>query len=372
MRILLVNDSLVKGGKERRMIELIKGLLERPDVKLELVLLSNVVEYPEIHDLNIPLRILERKPAKDPRVCYRLMKICKTFKADIIHSWSSISTIFAFPAVKWLNIKLINANIADAPKDLKIWGKQLFRAKLTFPYSDVVVSNSKAGLKAYFAPESKGVCIHNGFDFNRIRTLANPESIRQKFNIKTPYVIGKIAAFAPRKDYFTYLKAAVQVVKKRNDVTFLSIGDGPLLEECRQLIPTEFNDRILFTGVQRDVESIINIFTVGALSTNVDIHGEGISNSIMEYMVLSKPVVATEGGGTNEIIVDGVTGYLVPPKAPESMAEKFLYLLEHPEAAKAMGARGRQRIYDCFNLEKMTETYYQLYRRLIGQEVLVK
>jgi len=368
MKILLLSDSLIKGGRERRMIELIKGLLERSDVEMELVLFANVIDYPEIHDLDIPLHILERKPKKDPRVFYRLYQLCKRFQPDVIHSWSSMCAILAFPSVKLLNIKLVNGNIANAPHNLKIWDKELFRAKLTFPFSDIIIGNSEAGLKAYYAPHSKSFCIHNGFDFNRILDLKDDEEIRNRFNIKTKYVVAKIAAFTNRKDYKTFVEAALKIVRMKDDVTFLGIGGGPNLEKTKELIPEKFKDKIIFTGPQFDVESIINIITIGVLSTNIDIHGEGISNSIMEYMVLGKPVVATEGGGTNEIVQDGKTGYLIPPKSPEIFAEKLTYLLDNPEVTKQMGEAGKQRVYDHFNLEKMTEIYYQLYKDLINGE----
>ena len=277
-----------------------------------------------------------------------------------------MTAIFAYPSVKLMNIKLVNGNIANAPHNLKIWDKELFRAKLTFPYSDVIIGNSEAGLKAYYAPKSKSMCIHNGFDFNRITELKDREEIKKQFQIKTKYTVAKIAAFTNRKDYKTYIEAALKVVRMHDNVTFLGIGDGPKLEEMKELVPDKFKDRILFTGPQFDVESIINVIDIGVLSTNIDIHGEGISNSIMEYMVLGKPVVATEGGGTNEIVVDKKTGFLVPPKSPDIFAEKMQYLLNNPEDAKRMGEAGRQRIYDHFNLDKMTEIYYQLYRKMMN------
>ena len=80
MKILFLIDSLIKGGRERRLIELIKGLHGIPDFQTELILFRNVIDYPEIHALGIPLHILERKPKKDPRVFYRLYKICRRFE----------------------------------------------------------------------------------------------------------------------------------------------------------------------------------------------------------------------------------------------------------------------------------------------------
>ena len=84
-------------------------------------------------------------------------------------------------------------------------------------------------------------------------------------------------------------------------------------------------------GRQSDVESIINISNICVLTTNVKIHGEGISNSILEYMAMGKPVIASCGGGTNEIVEDAVTGFLISPLSPRELAEKIEILIDNPE-----------------------------------------
>jgi glycosyltransferase involved in cell wall biosynthesis len=364
MKIILLCDSLIKGGKERRMIELIKGLSKEPGVHIELILFKNLIEYSEIYDLGIPLHIIERKPKHNPLTFWKVYKICREVRPDILHTWSSMSAIFAFPSKKLLNIKLLNGNIASAPRSLRIWNRDFFRAKLTFPFSDVIVGNSSAGLKAFKAPGSRSICIPNGFDFQRISNIEKAEVIKEKYKVGTHSVIGKIAAFSDRKDYDTFISAAQKVLQIRDDVIFFAIGDGPNFEKTKASVPSAIRDRIIFTGLMRNVESLINIFNIGVLSTNNDIHGEGISNSILEYMALGKPVIATEGGGTNEIVVDKETGFLVPPKSPEILAGKILEMLDNPAKSNKMGILGEKRIKDYFSLDKMTREYFQLYSKL--------
>ena len=91
----------------------------------------------------------------------------------------------------------------------------------------------------------------------------------------------------------------------------LAIGEN--LKSFESMIPIEFKDKIIFTGKQKHVESIINIFDIGVLCS---CYGEGISNTIMEYMALGKPVIATDCGGNKEIVVHNVTGFLIEPKNP--------------------------------------------------------
>src|SRR5690606_31004954 len=102
-------------------------------------------------------------------------------------------------------------------------------------------------------------------------------------------VVGMVAAFSAFKDYKTFINAANIVLEKRNDVVFVCVGDGPKLNECKSIVQKNNSDKIIFTGKQKNVENIVNVFDIGVLST----FNEGISNSIMEYMALSKPVVVT-------------------------------------------------------------------------------
>ena len=364
MKILLLINSLTSGGTERRLIELIKGFKEHPDVQLHLVVFSNEIHYQEVHELGIPITLMPRIPKRNPKVFYKLYQLCKYWKPDLIHSWGTMSSIIAIPASVLLNIKLVNGNIINAPKHMSFFNDGLFRTRLTFPFSSVIVGNSLAGLKAYKVPQKKGICIYNGFNFNRITDLEAKAIVTDKYNIITPKVVGMVAGFFDRKDYETYIKAALSILKKRTDVTFMAIGDGPNLEKCKALIPHDYASNFIFTGTQKDVESIINSFDIGVLSTNVNVHGEGISNAILEYMALEKPVVATTGGGTNEIVDHLKTGFLIPPDSAEAMAVKLIHLLDNPDEALKMGKEGKDRISKMFGLEAMTTSYYELYKKL--------
>jgi glycosyltransferase involved in cell wall biosynthesis len=265
-----------------------------------------------------------------------------------------------------LKIKLINGNITDAPRNMRFFDKRLLRARLTFPFSSTIIGNSNAGLAAYGVPKNKGICIYNGFDANRILNLKDKTIIRKQFKISTEKVVGMVGSFSERKDFDTFIDAALILLNKRMDVTFVAVGEGPNLVTCKKMIPSDFSSYFKFTGVQRDVESIINVFDIGVLSTNTSVHGEGISNAILEYMALEKPVIATIGGGTNEVVIHEKTGVLIPPDSPQVMADQLTYLLDNPMMGRAMGVEGRLRISDSFSLTKMTTLYHDLYHQLLN------
>ena len=363
MKILTAIDSFHTGGKERRLIELLKGLT-KSNIDCELIVLSNVVTYPELYDLNIKIHFVERKFKKDPAIFKKLYRIIKQAQPDLIQSWSSMMSIYTLPVAKLLHIPFVNAIIVDAPKRVKPFSQSWLRTRLTFPFSDAVVANSHAGTRSYQAPPGKSFVIHNGFDFKRADKAVSPEKVKQELGITTDKVVGMVGKFQVRKDYPTYLKAAQQVVAERSDVTFLAVGDGELMEECQQLVSSK---NIVFTGRREDVESVVSTFDIGVLTTNHQVHGEGISNAMMEYMVMGKPVIATEGGGTAELVLNEEVGYIIPSGSVTELVQKLHTLLNDTALAQQLGEQGRQRIHDCFNLDRMTREYVQLYERLLSK-----
>jgi glycosyltransferase involved in cell wall biosynthesis len=368
MKVIMLIDSLVRGGRERRLIELLKAFLPLNQLKVSLVIFSKKVEYPEVLDMNIPIYYLERNPSKDPRVFFRLYHICKKEQPDILHCWGWMSAIYGIPSAKLLGIKLLNASITDAVEGMNLFDSRYFRAKITFPFSDMIVGNSKAGIEAYRAPKSKSYCVYNGFDFHRIGKLKSKEIIKETLNIPKGKVVGMVAGFYDRKDYDTYIEVACAILKQRKDICFLAIGDGPKRQSYIDKIPLDLRKRVLFTGQRNDIESIVNIFDIGILSSFT----EGISNSIMEYMVLGKPVIASGRGGIPELVNDGETGFVIPSQRPQLMIEKINQLLDDPDLCENMGKRGKQRIYDHFTLANMERTYLELYNKLvIGQKAMV-
>ena len=170
--------------------------------------------------------------------------------------------------------------------------------------------------------------------------------------------------FSERKDFETFIRAGIRLLDKRDDITFLAVGDGPLLDRHIQMVPPKYASNFVFPGIRTDVESLINIFDIGVLATNSHVHGEGISNVILEYMALAKPVVATEGGGNPEIVRHNHTGVLVPPHSSEALAKELNKLLRNESLRLEMGQNGKKRVAEEFGLSKMTASYSDLYKRL--------
>jgi glycosyltransferase involved in cell wall biosynthesis len=365
MKILFFLDKFGPGGKERRVVELLKGLSKDPEIKMELVVMDTEIHFKAVFDLKIPVHYLIRKSKKDFGVFHKLYKICKKFRPDFMHTWDSMTSVYSAPICLLLRIKLINSMITNTLIKGDYLNKYWLRARLTFPFSTLIVANSKAGLSSYHAPERKSIFIYNGFDSKRLNNLQEKKEIISKYNIETRYSVIMVAMFKDTKDYHTYFACAENTLKKRNDITFIAIGDGVNLEKYKNLVQKNNISNVKILGRQSNVESIINVCDIGIMCTNSLLQGEGISNSIMEYMALGKPVIATEGGGTSEIVDHNVTGYVIPPQNPELLSNYICGLLDNLEIRERMGVLGKNRIEERFSIELMLEKYLRIYSDLL-------
>lgn len=361
MRILFFIDGLIAGGKERRLVELMKGIKSKSSIEFELVVMNHEIHYQQVFNLDIKIHYLIRTTKKDISVFYKFYNICKNYKPDIVHCWDSMTALYSIPACKSLNIKFANGMIVDAPSKQNIFNKTWLRAKLTFPFSNIIIGNSKAGLAAYGVPAKKSFFIYNGFNFERTNNIINSDITRKQLEVNTDYVIGMVASFSEYKDYNTYFSAAQLLLNQRKDITFLAIGSDTDSNSSKALIDNKYIDHFRLLGKRSDVESLINAMDVCVLSTFT----EGISNSILEYMALGKPVIASSGGGTNEIVEDTKTGFLINQSNPEELAKKIEILLNDPELRNKLGMAGQERIKTKFSINNMVSEYISLYKKIL-------
>lgn len=365
---MLIN-CLKKGGRERRMLELIKDLTNRQiGFEICLVSLTGEVEYPYVFDLPVKFYVLNKNNEdKKIEAILKIRKIIKDFQPDIIHSWDIKCSGYLGLSNIFLNIPVIQGVIYDASTKSSLAKLIRSRIKLLAPFSKAFVANSIAGLKAYEPPAHKSLCIYNGIDLSRFNGLKNQELTEKEItgnNNAERFIVAMVAAFEIRKDYDTLLKAAVDLCKKDKNTVFLLIGTGENLQRIKDSTPPELlQQQIFYPGIRNDIESILQIINVGLLITNSENHGEGISNAIIEYMASGKPVIATKGGGTNELVKNEVNGFLIDPHDPGQIIEKIEKLKNDPLLAASMGEKGRQWIKENFEITRMTDEYISLYKR---------
>ncbi len=363
-RILFCIDGLRAGGKERQLVELVTGLSSCSYIKKNNIFVLSMSEPNHfdtfIKELGINIIRLRRKVRWDPIVIFQLRKIIKKYNPNIIHSFSAMTSFYFCFIKKKRNIIFVDGSIRNA---LAIKGfKEKLIYKLVYTTADIILANSYAGLAAKKAPEAKSHVLYNGFNLDRINNIQPPIEIKQRLGIGSEKIVGMVARFYNGKDYVSFILSAQKVLEKRDDILFITVGAGETLNSIKGLVLKQYKDKILFMGNKKDVESIVNIFDIGVLLTNNNIHREGISNSILEYMALEKAVIATDSGGTKEIVEDGINGFLVKNEDIESTTQKIIKLLENEKLAKRFGKRGKEIVYEKFGNQLIARNLFNIYQ----------
>lgn len=360
IKVLFFIDGFLTGGKERRLLELLRILHDIIDYKVAVIHSNFEYDIP----INIKERIIQLKKSskKDIKPFFDFYRICKDFNPDIIHTWANMVTFYSLPAKILLKKRLINSQITDAPPFLGKFSFYDITIKINLFFSDLILSNSFAGLEAYKAPSNKSKVIYNGVNLDRFSRLENKELVRRRFGINTKYAVIMVASFSEHKDYDLFINVAEAFATKTEDVSFLAVGDGTNFERIKQKAVNKQIQNIIFTGKLDNVESLINTADIGLLFSP---NGEGISNSIIEYMALGKPVVANDKGGNKEIVKNEVNGFLVTNNSVDEIVALVISLLKNAEMMKKMGEEGKKLINTKFTVERMGAEFLEIYRGMI-------
>lgn len=206
-------------------------------------------------------------------------------------------------------------------------------------------------------PASKVRIIHNGVEPTRFSAAVSEEQQSERLRTRADLglepdhvVIGILAAIRPEKDHLLLLEAARRVVDVTPRARFLVVGDGeqrPRLEARAQQLG--LGEHVVFAGYRSDVGPVlraIDVFTLTSFTV------ECFPMALLEAMASERPAVCTSVGGVPEMIEDGVTGFLVPPREVEPLAARLVDLVRQPELRRSMGRAARARVEQHFTLER--------------------
>lgn len=197
------------------------------------------------------------------------------------------------------------------------------------------------------------VAIHSAVDLN----------LYEKRRIEPPEpIVGNVAHLAEHKGHKYFLEAAKDVLTAIPEAKFLIIGDGELRSELERYAKSlSIADKVSFLGFQKDIRGFIAQCTITVLSS---VSGEGSPGVLKESMAVGVPVVTTDVGGSREIVEDGVTGLIAPPRNPEALSSAIIRLLRDKELRERMAIEGLRKIEE-FSLDAIVEKTEAVYRELL-------
>jgi len=307
--------------------------------------------------LGFPTFIIPKKSRFDFRLPFKLAKLMRQTQADLV-----MSTLF------YADIMAALASYMYKPKALVSWevitGRlkwhQIAMYKLLSGRFDMVAAVSNSIHPFIINQRGQGQekirTIYYGVDLSK---YAATVTISPNCKI----VFGTVARLVYQKGHTHLLDAIPMVVQRCPQAVWQFVGYGEkeaeLKEKAKRLGIEQY---VEFLGKRDDVPELLRQFDIFVLPSL----WEGFPNVVLEAMACIKPVIATAVEGTVELVMDGVTGLLVPKEDPVALAAAMIKIIENPHLIAEFGSGGRRRVEEHFSLEKQIREFEELYDELIG------
>lgn len=356
LKILYVDtDKQWRGGQEQ-LLSLMLGMKSRQHQTF-LAAPSEAPLSRKAQEANIPMLPFQQRNDLSPSAFFRLFDIIRTRKFDIVHINSPRAILSGSIMSKLCAVPLrICSRRVNFP--LKSWLSSL---KYNWTGTKVVAvskSISRTLIDSGVRPELVDV-IYEGVDLKRIDNQPVPDFPCTKNGL----IVGTVAHMSPEKGHHFLLEAAQTLIKEFPETLFVFVGTGFLMSElknkARQL---EIENNVFFTGFRSDSDAFTKNFDLFCLPSL----SEGLSSAVLVAMANRLPVVATRVGGNPELVIDGKTGILVPPKESQRLAEALGQVLRYQELRETLGRNGRQRVQESFTLLQKLDATEEIYRKLLA------
>ncbi len=268
----------------------------------------------------------------------------------------------------------ISARLAGVPKVIVSkrgchWRKgfELISARIGNSLSNRIMVNAEAVRE--FVHENEGCALRDmavipsGVDTDRFAPLTG-SGFKQRLGLpEQRRIVGIVTRMRVRKGVEEFIRAMGQVRHTYPDAHGVIVGEVELDADLQRLVAElDLGEHLTLLGRRSDMPEVYSAFEIFVLSS----HDEGMSNAILEAMSMQKPVVATEVGGTGEVVRPGESGWLVPPKDPHSLAVAIAEALADPQRARGMGEVGRCIVVERFSARSMVTSMERLYLELLG------
>jgi glycosyltransferase involved in cell wall biosynthesis len=360
-RLTYVIGELGKGGAEYQLYELLRGLDRTRFAPTVVALAADGYWAGPIRALDVPVREIAASGSADFGRLRRLRAELRALSPHVLHTvlWSGNS--YGRLAAIGLSIPVVltaERNVIARPS----WQVMVERTldRLTDRYLVNCRAIADGLVEREGLPREKMLVVHNGIDLSRLPPFVvdrRPARSALGFDPERR-LVAQVGRLAPQKDYPTFLQAAARVAAEHADVDFLVVGEGALRASLEEQARTlGIAERVRFLGLRHDVPALLGAVDVFALTSLY----EGLPNVVIEAMSAGAVAVATDVGGTADLVTSDETGILIQPRDPGAAAAAIGRLLREPGMCARMATAARRRIEDAFGMDTMVRRTSEIY-----------
>jgi len=355
-------------GAEVMAFYLLSGLGRLPGIELLAILLNKGRLAHELRKAGVPTYVLDEGERSFPAIVGMAARKLRKWAPHVLHSHRYKENLLSFLVSLALKNKAALVSTQHGLPEF-YGGKPDLLRKLKLLANHRLLASRFDRTIAVSADIKESLSRDYRFQEKRLETIRNgiviPE-LHDRTGEKHKLVIGSAGRFVPVKDYPLMVEVAKELLRTNHKVRFELAGDGPLLGKIQGLIDRYgIQERFALRGFVSDLRTFYGGLDV---FLNTSLH-EGIPMSVLEAMAHGVPPVAPRVGGLEEIVTDGVDGYLVNSRNPRDFAEKCLSLCNNVALRQNMGRAAREKVIGKFSVERMVQDYLDMYRSTIKESV---
>ncbi len=364
--LMLIIFNLETGGAEMLVLELAKKI-NRDLFEVSVCSIENMGSLKEeLAKSRINTFFLDKKPRGfDIKVIFRLIRILRKEKIDVIHTHNLFTLIYALPAslIAGTPIKVHTEhsyNYFITSRKRRLIAKILF--KIVNKIIGVCDDVSNFLLDEMRTNPNKTFTILNGIDIDKFfipeccSILKNKDKLGFKEN---DFIIGTIGRLERVKNHKLLILAFKEGLRIEKNLRLLIVGEGSLREELVKLTENlSISEYVKFTGNRKDIPDLLNIMDLFILPSL----SEGHSIALLEAMAAKKPIIASDVGGNKEIIKNGINGILFSNFDEATIAKEILNLHNDEKKRKRIAEEAYNSVKIHFSLREMVRAYENIYR----------
>ena len=370
MKILFLSTSMGMGGADSQLLSAAKELQDRGH---EVFIVSMTALGPmglQGRGMGLRVESLEmRRGVPDPRGLARLARITRSWRPDVVHSHMVHANLMARALRLVAPVPALVSTIHNIYEGGPLWMAG-YRYSNGLVDQMTIVSQAAADrfIRERIVPAELLRVAPNGVDTEGIlRVPAGARAaVRVALGLDSQLVWLAVGRFEVAKDYPNMLRAFALVRRDRPGATLLLVGRGSLQPETEALVrELGLTGAVRFLGVRDDVPAVMAAADAYVMSSA----WEGMPMVLLEAAAAGLPIVATEVGGNREVVLEGESGFLVPPRDENALAAAMLRLDALPEAERrAMGQRGQEHIRRHYGLARVADRWEELYREVLARK----
>ncbi|HVP58508.1 MAG TPA: glycosyltransferase [bacterium] len=339
--VLHVIGSLAAGGAERNLYYLAPAMA-KSKLSYGICCLAERGQFAdEVEQAGVPVHALGFRRRHALVSTVKLARLMRSHRVRVVHTHLYEPGVFGRIAA-WLAGVPVIITHEHGKTTWKKWYHRWFE-RLAIKRTDLRIAVSgdirDLRLRHEHTPPAKIVVIGNAVGPSRFEAAAGVrESKRAELGLGDAFVVGTVGRMVVAKSYDLLVRVAREVCRRRADMRFLLVGDGPLREELTRLRDSlGIADKVSFLGTRTDIPEFLAAIDLYVLTSQ----REGLPISLLEAMLAAKPIIATAVGGIPEAVNEGAEGLLVEPGNEAALTEAILALADDPIKRRAMGERAR-------------------------------